>query len=42
MALLMDLHALGSSICMVTHDPRYASYADRKVAMFDGRITSST
>lgn len=42
MALLKDLHALGSSICMVTHDPRYASYADRQVAMFDGKITSSS
>lgn len=42
MALLKDLHAHGSSICMVTHDPRYASCADRQVAMFDGRITSST
>lgn len=42
MALLNDLHAQGSSICMVTHDPRYASCADRQIAMFDGRITSST
>lgn len=42
MALLKDLHALGSSICMVTHDPRYACYADRQVAMLDGRIASSS
>ncbi|MBN1240869.1 MAG: ABC transporter ATP-binding protein [Gammaproteobacteria bacterium] len=38
MALLMDLHADGATICMVTHDPRYAEYADRKIHMFDGRI----
>lgn len=42
MALLKDLHALGSSICMVTHDRRYACYADRQVAMLDGRIASSS
>ena len=39
MSLLKDLHAQGSSICMVTHDPRYAAYADRQVTMFDGKIT---
>jgi putative ABC transport system ATP-binding protein len=38
MALLMDLHVDGATICMVTHDPRYAEYADRKIHMFDGRI----
>ena len=38
MALLSELHADGATICMVTHDPRYADYADRKIHMFDGRI----
>ena len=38
MALLADLHADGATICMVTHDPRYADYANRQIHMFDGRI----
>jgi len=38
MALLSELHADGATICMVTHDPRYADYAERKIHMFDGRI----
>jgi putative ABC transport system ATP-binding protein len=38
MALLSDLHADGATICMVTHDRRYAAYADREIHMFDGRI----
>ena len=38
MALLDELHQAGSTICMVTHDPRYADFADRKVFMFDGRV----
>jgi putative ABC transport system ATP-binding protein len=38
MALLQDLHADGATICMVTHDPRYAEYADRQIHMFDGRV----
>ena len=38
MALLADLHADGATICIVTHDPRYAEYADRKIHMFDGRV----
>ena len=36
--ILRDLHGAGSTICMVTHDPRYASYADRTVRIFDGRV----
>src|SRR5437763_12992874 len=31
MDLLRDLHKAGATICMVTHDPRYATYADRAV-----------
>jgi putative ABC transport system ATP-binding protein len=38
MDLLRDLHREGSTICMVTHDPRYAEHADRTVHLFDGRI----
>ena len=38
MDLLRELHRGGATICMVTHDPRYAKYADREVHLFDGRI----
>jgi len=38
MELLNDLHKTGATICMVTHDPRYAEYADRGINLFDGRI----
>ncbi|HET9220033.1 MAG TPA: ABC transporter ATP-binding protein [Terriglobia bacterium] len=38
MDLLKELHQEGATICMVTHDPRYASYADRTIHLFDGRI----
>jgi putative ABC transport system ATP-binding protein len=36
--ILRELHRAGSTICMVTHDPRYAQYADRTVRIFDGRV----
>jgi putative ABC transport system ATP-binding protein len=38
MDLLSELHRAGATICMVTHDPRYALFADRTVKLFDGRI----
>jgi putative ABC transport system ATP-binding protein len=38
MQLLQDLHREGATICMVTHDPRFARNADRTVHLFDGRI----
>ena len=38
MNLLRELHRNGSTIAMVTHDPRYSAYADRTVHLFDGRI----
>jgi putative ABC transport system ATP-binding protein len=38
MDLLDELHKQGSTICMVTHDPRYADFAQRKIFMFDGRV----
>ena len=38
MNLLRELHREGATICMVTHDPRYAEHADRSVHLFDGRV----
>ncbi len=38
MKLLKELHDAGSTICMVTHDPRYARHAERTVRLFDGRV----
>jgi putative ABC transport system ATP-binding protein len=38
MSLLRELNRDGATICMVTHDPRYAKNADRTVHLFDGRI----
>src|SRR5512134_3549139 len=38
MDLLRELHRAGATICMVTHDPRYAAHADRSVHLFDGRV----
>jgi putative ABC transport system ATP-binding protein len=38
MDLLRDLHRNGATICMVTHDPRYARHADRSVHLFDGKV----
>jgi putative ABC transport system ATP-binding protein len=40
MGLLRELHRGGSTICMVTHDPRYAAHAERKIELFDGRVVS--
>jgi putative ABC transport system ATP-binding protein len=40
--LLRQLHSEGATICMVTHDPRYASIADRSIHLFDGRIVEET
>lgn len=42
MGLLKELHRNGATICMVTHDPRYASFADRTIHMFDGRIVEES
>jgi putative ABC transport system ATP-binding protein len=38
MELLRELHRAGATICMVTHDPRYAAHADRAIHLFDGQI----
>jgi putative ABC transport system ATP-binding protein len=42
MDLLKGLHNNGATICMVTHDPRYAAFADRTIHMFDGKIVQET
>jgi putative ABC transport system ATP-binding protein len=38
MEILEELHRGGSTICMVTHDPRYARYANRTIHLHDGQI----
>jgi putative ABC transport system ATP-binding protein len=38
MELLRELHGGGATICVVTHDPRYAKHAQRTIRLFDGRI----
>lgn len=40
--LLTDLHKSGATICMVTHDQRYARFADRTVHLFDGKVLEET
>lgn len=41
MDLLNALHGEGATICMVTHDPRFASFADRTVHLFDGKVVTA-
>lgn len=41
MQLLRELHREGATICIVTHDDRYAGYAERTVHLFDGRVQVS-
>jgi putative ABC transport system ATP-binding protein len=38
MELLRDLHREGTTVCMVTHDSRFARFAERAIQLFDGRI----
>jgi putative ABC transport system ATP-binding protein len=38
MDLLKELHDDGATICMVTHDPRYARHAGRAIHLFDGEV----
>ena len=40
MTLLRELHAEGATICLVTHDQRYASDAQRTIHLFDGKIVN--
>jgi putative ABC transport system ATP-binding protein len=42
MGLLRELHRSGATIVMVTHDPRFASYAERTVNLFDGRVVEES
>jgi len=42
MELLRELHRAGSTICMVTHDARFARHADRTIHLFDGRVVEDT
>jgi putative ABC transport system ATP-binding protein len=42
MDLLSELHRQGTTVCMVTHDPRYANFADRSVHLFDGRVVEES
>ncbi|HEY0929863.1 MAG TPA: ABC transporter ATP-binding protein [Gemmatimonas sp.] len=42
MELLRELNRNGATICMVTHDHRYAEHADRTVNLFDGKVVNET
>ena len=42
MELLRELHRGGATICMVTHDARYAQHAERAIHLFDGRVVEET
>jgi putative ABC transport system ATP-binding protein len=42
MELLRELNGNGATICMVTHDARYAQHADREVTLFDGRVADAS
>ncbi|HEV8318788.1 MAG TPA: ABC transporter ATP-binding protein [Vicinamibacterales bacterium] len=42
MELLRGLHRGGATICMVTHDARYASHAERTIHLFDGRVVEES
>jgi putative ABC transport system ATP-binding protein len=42
MGLLQELHSEGSTICMVTHDPRYARHANRSIHLFDGLVANGS
>ncbi|MFY9574482.1 MAG: ABC transporter ATP-binding protein, partial [Blastocatellia bacterium] len=37
-----ELNQQGATICMVTHDQRYAAHANRGVHLFDGRVVDET
>ena len=41
MDLMSELHQAGATICMVTHDPRYARHAQRSIHLFDGRVVEA-
>jgi len=41
MDLMHRIHDNGATICIVTHDPRYARHAQRSINLFDGRIVDA-
>jgi putative ABC transport system ATP-binding protein len=41
MDLMKELHQAGATICMVTHDPRYARHAQRSIHLFDGQVAEA-
>jgi putative ABC transport system ATP-binding protein len=41
MELLNELHREGATVCMVTHDPRYADFATQRLRLFDGRVVET-
>jgi putative ABC transport system ATP-binding protein len=40
MKLMQELHQEGATICMVTHDPRFAAHAERQIHLFDGKVVA--
>ncbi len=42
MELLQQLHREGATICMVTHDTRFAKHAERTIHLFDGKVIEET
>ena len=40
MELLHELHEEGATICMVTHDSRFAQHAERGIHLLDGRVVN--
>jgi len=42
MKLLQELHQRGTTVCMVTHDPRYLLYAERTIHLFDGQVVEES
>jgi putative ABC transport system ATP-binding protein len=42
MDLLTSLNEDGATVCMVTHDPRYAQFAGRTVHLFDGQVVEES
>jgi len=42
MDLLQSLHREGATICMVTHDARFAKHAERTIHLFDGKVVEET
>lgn len=42
MEILNKLNQSGTTICMVTHDPRYASHAKTQIRLLDGKLVSES